>query len=211
MNPVPSQAHVHPDLRRVYGHCRHLDAQSQRVLRARRTPRPSESDHRADPGEHTASPFNIAGLATIHYTASPSGMVESQRRSDRICKARSPTRMRRTASSTRRCRSCGCSARSSRSRNTRTYYRFARFPTTGPERRRVGFVTGDRRDIDVARIWVNSENTNMQMDSFYGKSTSATIRYLGAENDAIRAVRATRLARRCAQQWAAGFRWTARP
>ena len=93
----------------------------------------------------------------------------------------------------------------------RTYYRLARFPTTGPERRRVGFVTGDRRDIDVARIWVNSENTNMQMDSFYGKSTLATIRYLGAEKDAIAPWRVTRLARRRAPQWAAGFRWTARP
>jgi O-acetyl-ADP-ribose deacetylase (regulator of RNase III) len=46
-------------------------------------------------------------------------------------------------------------------------------------------VTGDRRDINVGQIWVNSENTNMQMDSFYGKSTSATIRYLGAQKDAI--------------------------
>ena len=32
-------------------------------------------------------------------------------------------------------------------------------------------------------IWVNSENTDMQMDRFYGKSTSATIRYLGAKRD----------------------------
>ena len=46
--------------------------------------------------------------------------------------------------------------------------------------KRVGFVTGDREDIKVGDIWVNSENTNMQMDTYYGKSTSATIRYLGA-------------------------------
>lgn len=74
------------------------------------------------------------------------------------------------------------------SRFTVTHYRLKDFPETGGERRRVGFVTGDRRDINVGQIWVSSENTNMQMDSFYGKSTSATIRYLGAERDAIGAV-----------------------
>jgi O-acetyl-ADP-ribose deacetylase (regulator of RNase III) len=41
-------------------------------------------------------------------------------------------------------------------------------------------VTGDRENIRVGDIWVNSENTEMQMDRFYGESTSATIRYLGA-------------------------------
>jgi O-acetyl-ADP-ribose deacetylase (regulator of RNase III) len=35
---------------------------------------------------------------------------------------------------------------------------------------------------------VNSENTNMQMDRFYGVSTSATIRYLGAHRKAGKVV-----------------------
>lgn len=49
---------------------------------------------------------------------------------------------------------------------------------------RVGLVTGDRRDLaDIADVWVNSENTQMQMDGIYGKSTSATIRYLGARRN----------------------------
>ena len=37
----------------------------------------------------------------------------------------------------------------------------------------------------VGDVWVNSENTDMQMDAYYGRSTSATIRYLGAKKDAI--------------------------
>src|SRR5262249_9258497 len=49
--------------------------------------------------------------------------------------------------------------------------------------KRLGFVTGDREDIRVGDIWVNSENTNMQMDRYYGESTSATLRYLGARKD----------------------------
>jgi O-acetyl-ADP-ribose deacetylase (regulator of RNase III) len=49
--------------------------------------------------------------------------------------------------------------------------------------KRVCVITGDireRRDIDV---WVNSENTNMQMSRFYDRSLSAIIRYEGAEKD----------------------------
>jgi O-acetyl-ADP-ribose deacetylase (regulator of RNase III) len=49
--------------------------------------------------------------------------------------------------------------------------------------KRVCVITGDireRRNIDV---WVNSENTNMQMSRFYDKSLSAMIRYEGADKD----------------------------
>ena len=51
-----------------------------------------------------------------------------------------------------------------------------------PEKR-LALVTGDREDIKVGDVWVNSENTNMQMDGYYGRSTSAMIRYLGATLD----------------------------
>jgi O-acetyl-ADP-ribose deacetylase (regulator of RNase III) len=49
--------------------------------------------------------------------------------------------------------------------------------------KRLGLVTGDHGNIRVGDVWVNSENTEMQMDRFYGTSTSATIRYLGAKKD----------------------------
>ena len=48
-----------------------------------------------------------------------------------------------------------------------------------PEKR-LALITGDREDIKVGDVWVNSENTNMQMDRYYGRSTSAMVRYLGA-------------------------------
>ena len=50
-------------------------------------------------------------------------------------------------------------------------------------KKRICVITGDireRRNIDV---WVNSENTNMQMARFYDRSLSAIIRYEGAEKD----------------------------
>lgn len=49
--------------------------------------------------------------------------------------------------------------------------------------KRICLLTGDitqRTNIDV---WVNSENTNMQMARFFDKSLSATIRYQGALKD----------------------------
>jgi O-acetyl-ADP-ribose deacetylase (regulator of RNase III) len=51
------------------------------------------------------------------------------------------------------------------------------------EHRRIVFVTGDYSDIGFADVWVNSENTAMQMDRYFGQSTSAVIRYLGREID----------------------------
>jgi len=137
----------------------------------------------------TQSPFNIAGLATVFYVPSEAGM-----------KAAIPViqaYIRNALANPNHTDSLVYDAlplleverkQKPVSRFTVTGYRLDKFPQKGPEKRRVGFVTGSRRDIDVADIWVNSENTNMQMDSFYGKSTSATIRYLGAERDEIGAV-----------------------
>jgi O-acetyl-ADP-ribose deacetylase (regulator of RNase III) len=51
--------------------------------------------------------------------------------------------------------------------------------------KKIVVLTGDiqeRRGIDV---WVNSENTNMQMARFYDRGMSALIRYLGAKKDAF--------------------------
>src|SRR6202034_304460 len=44
----------------------------------------------------------------------------------------------------------------------------------------VGYKTGAIDDVRGVSIWVNSENTDMMMDRFIGKTISARIRYLGA-------------------------------
>ena len=57
------------------------------------------------------------------------------------------------------------------------------YQLTSDPARRIAIATGDirnRRNIDV---WVNSENTNMQMARFYDSSLSAIIRYEGARKD----------------------------
>ena len=47
--------------------------------------------------------------------------------------------------------------------------------------RHVGYFTGDIGNVRHVDVWVNPENTDMIMDRFFGRSVSATIRYLGAK------------------------------
>ena len=47
----------------------------------------------------------------------------------------------------------------------------------------IGIRTGNIDKVKDVDIWVNSENTNMQMDSYYSGSISGMIRYLGAKKD----------------------------
>jgi len=50
--------------------------------------------------------------------------------------------------------------------------------------RRLGVVTGDIRQVRCANVWVNSENTEMEMARIHEFSISAIIRYEGARHDA---------------------------
>ena len=49
--------------------------------------------------------------------------------------------------------------------------------------RRVGVITGDMKLVKTVDVWVNSENTDMQMPRINEGSTSAMIRLLGAKRD----------------------------
>jgi ribosomal protein L29 len=50
--------------------------------------------------------------------------------------------------------------------------------------KRVGLVTGDlRKTHNIADVWVNTENTNMQMARFHERSISGIIRYMGAKKN----------------------------
>ena len=50
-------------------------------------------------------------------------------------------------------------------------------------KRILGLITGDIQKVRNVDIWVNSENTNLQMGRFYDPSISGLIRYLGAKKD----------------------------
>jgi nudix-type nucleoside diphosphatase (YffH/AdpP family) len=47
----------------------------------------------------------------------------------------------------------------------------------------VGYKTGSLEEVRGVSIWVNSENTDMMMDRFIGRTISARIRYLGANKE----------------------------
>jgi nudix-type nucleoside diphosphatase (YffH/AdpP family) len=47
----------------------------------------------------------------------------------------------------------------------------------------VGYKTGPIDGVNGVSLWVNSENTDMMMDRFLGRSISARIRFLGANKD----------------------------
>jgi O-acetyl-ADP-ribose deacetylase (regulator of RNase III) len=55
-------------------------------------------------------------------------------------------------------------------------------------RKRIGLVTGDLAKVRFADIWVNTENTRMQMSRIDEPTISATVRYQGAEIDDFGAV-----------------------
>lgn len=51
------------------------------------------------------------------------------------------------------------------------------------KRRILGMITGDIQQVRGIDLWVNSENTNLQMARFYDPTMSGLIRYLGAIKD----------------------------
>lgn len=59
-----------------------------------------------------------------------------------------------------------------------------RSPVAGRPGRELGIITGDLKNVDFVDVWVNSENTDMQMSRFHEQSVSGLIRYEGARHDA---------------------------
>ncbi|MCK9894008.1 macro domain-containing protein [Frankia sp. AgB32] len=57
------------------------------------------------------------------------------------------------------------------------------YQLVGQPDRRINLITGDIRHWRGIDVWVNSENTNLQMARFYDRSLSAMIRYEGARKD----------------------------
>jgi O-acetyl-ADP-ribose deacetylase (regulator of RNase III) len=53
----------------------------------------------------------------------------------------------------------------------------------GRDKCAIGLVTGDIQNVTGVDVWVNSENTNMQMARPFENSISGIIRFLGAEKD----------------------------
>lgn len=129
--------------------------------------------------EGTSWPFNIAGLDSINYTTNPRGVEKAI---EHIAKY-----ITNALSDQNHVDSMVYHALPSLRPPNRPPKHISKFEVfeypcgEGASAYTIGVVTGDHEQINIADIWVNSENTDMQMDRFSGKSTSATIRYLGAK------------------------------
>jgi ADP-ribose pyrophosphatase len=68
-------------------------------------------------------------------------------------------------------------------RRTPLGYSTVRYAMTDRPTLIVGYKTGTIARVEGVDVWVNSENEDMMMDRFIGKTISANIRYLGAHKD----------------------------
>lgn len=57
------------------------------------------------------------------------------------------------------------------------------YPLKKNKHKKIVLITGNIQNVKWADIWVNSENTNMQMSRYYEGTVSGIIRYLGARKD----------------------------
>ena len=133
--------------------------------------------------EGTSWPFNIAGMSSIKYSTGPRGVDEAKKKiSTFILNAlqdpEEPDSLVYHVFQDLRVE-LGPSRAKAPERLTRV--QVCEYPLGRDPERCVGLVSGDRESLAVGDIWASSENTDMQMDRYYGTSTSATIRYLGAK------------------------------
>ncbi len=129
----------------------------------------------------TTWPFNIAGMSSIEYTTNPSGVEDAKEKISTFVNnaLKDPKNVDSLVYSVlpELEVEVGPAPKPKRLSKVETVeYSLVKCP-----QKRIGLVTGDREELTIGDIWVNSENSEMQMDRFYGTTTSANIRYLGAK------------------------------
>jgi len=124
----------------------------------------------------TVSPFNISGMRTIEYDLNlPESWRDTREQISLYIQnglnrpeGDSPVREILTDVQIRH---------KERRLTEQLFYRYSVVKSPGKE---IGIITGDIQRVRNIDVWVNSENTNMQMARFYDRSLSSVIRYLGA-------------------------------
>jgi O-acetyl-ADP-ribose deacetylase (regulator of RNase III) len=135
--------------------------------------------------EGTTWPFNIAGLNSIKYSTGPRGVDEAKKKIATfiVNGLNDPQHTDSLVYNVLPDLQVGKS--SARVARRLTQVRVWEYPLARDTQSCIGLVSGDRENLAIGDIWASSENTDMQMDRFYGTSTSATIRYLGAKKHPI--------------------------
>jgi O-acetyl-ADP-ribose deacetylase (regulator of RNase III) len=133
---------------------------------------------------HDAIPFNIAGLRALDYDLSTPETIEDS--------------IQHLAAQIKAClnernvdslvhtlfNGLNVSRRAMPLVERKTYF----WHVAGKPEREFCIVTGDIQHVDMVDLWVNPENTKMQLGRFHDNSVSSYIRYWGAKLDVKGAV-----------------------
>ncbi|MBC8733455.1 macro domain-containing protein [Paraburkholderia sp. UCT2] len=123
----------------------------------------------------TDIPFNIQGFKVIDYSEDLEKLDEAKKKITDFIK--NGLKIRKNDSPVHEALSLNIGAASKELTRTEIYnYGMHRAPG-----KKIGLITGDIRHIRMIDVWVNSENTNMQMARHHDRSISSVIRYCGAE------------------------------
>jgi O-acetyl-ADP-ribose deacetylase (regulator of RNase III) len=127
----------------------------------------------------TTIPFNIQGLQVVEYDQARFGSIEQAKvRIHQIIK--NGLLRRRNDSPVHAVLDLNIEPEGKPLEATEIY----EAPLKGAEDAVIGLIAGDIQSVTGVDVWVNSENTNMQMARPFENSISGIIRYLGAEKDA---------------------------
>jgi hypothetical protein len=124
----------------------------------------------------TGVPFNVSNLDVIEYDETDPGSLDTARRKI-INSIRAGYERGHVDNYVSEVLDLSVTDIPKRITERRTY----EYRIHGIDTKRLCLITGDLRNIRGIDIWVNSENTNMQMARYYDFSVSSVIRYEGAE------------------------------
>ena len=123
----------------------------------------------------TKIPFNIQGFQVIEYDTENLKSVKVRRRIEEFIQ--NGLKSNKKDSPVHEVLSLKIKSQPKLLTKTEVFeYRLNKFPA-----KRICLITGDIRNVKDIDIWVNSENTNMEMDRHCGSSISSVIRYSGAK------------------------------
>jgi O-acetyl-ADP-ribose deacetylase (regulator of RNase III) len=123
----------------------------------------------------TEIPFNIQGLNVIEYDITDPEILDEAKRKI-AAHIRNGLRTKQNDSLVHQVLKLGIKAEPKvLAKDEKFSYRLHRAPD-----KKIGVITGDIRQVTGIDVWVNSENTNMQMARYYDRSISSAIRYSGA-------------------------------
>ncbi|MBV9208440.1 MAG: macro domain-containing protein [Actinobacteria bacterium] len=123
----------------------------------------------------TEIPFNIQGLNVIEYDPGSLASIDEAKKkiADYI---RNGLKSRKNDSPVHQILDLGIRAVPKELTKTEIFS----YQINGAPNKQVRLITGDIRRIKGVDVWVNSENSNMQMARYFDRSISSVIRYCGA-------------------------------